>query len=196
MKYLLIGCFILSAIGGCKPKPKFDATVLKVITPEIDSSNFFPVTSYLRGQIREITDEHVNPLSITINGDKRDSVWLKIENLENEMKDFLHPEIDSANMKPFFNQDKFVDASLNAATFTYWPKEKLPDSLSIRKWDVYINPDDGKIIRIYLVKELPNGKQQQLTWNTLEKWYGNRIVGTDKNGNIQIEKEQKLTWNF
>lgn len=196
MKYLSIICFIFFTYVGCKPQPKFDSSAITVTPEEEEDSNYLSVTSYLRGQIFEIKESHVNPLEINSVGERKDSAWLKIEDLDNILKDFLSPEIDSTNMKPFFKQEKFIDQSLNAATFTYSPISTLPDSITIRKWDVYINPENGKIIRIYMVKELPQNKQQQLTWQAVEKWCTNRIVSTDSKGNIVIEKEQMLTWNF
>ena len=58
-----------------------------------------------------------------------------------------------------------------------------------------INPETGKVKRIYLVKNPGKNKILQLTW------LGDRSCRTTTiiepaNGNSYIEKEEKITWSF
>src|SRR6185369_3941275 len=98
-----------------------------------------------------------------------DSTFLKFEDLDNQLKDFVHPVIDSANLTQLFTETKFVDQTINAITFTYDPKGDLPDSMPLRHWDVYLDPEKGNITRVYIVKKISENKIQQLTWLS-DKW--------------------------
>lgn len=159
-------------------------------------TNYFPVTNYLRGQLAEIRDSYVTPLKYIINGDKKDSVWIKPEDLENSFAPFFQPVIDTANMAAHFKESKFNDQSVNAFTFTYDPAGKLPDSIQLRHWDVYVNPETGRVRRVYLVKQISPGTQQQLTWEAEEKWCKILDITTSADGKLSVSGEQKITWKF
>ena len=51
-----------------------------------------------------------------------------------------------------------MDQTINAVTFSYDPKTRLPDSIKLNHWDIYIDPQKNTVQRIYMVKEeLING---------------------------------------
>ena len=110
------------------------------------------------------------------------------------MVDFLHPEIDTSNLIPFFSEARFLDQTVDAYTFTYEPKGILPDSISLRHWDVYIDPKKNIVRRIYIVKE-EHDITRQLTWQS-NKWCKVVTIGNDKDGNQQVMKETLITWDF
>lgn len=156
---------------------------------------FFPVTSFIKGQILDIRSNAANPLKIITMRYHRDSSWLKMEDLQTELAPFLQPLIDTGNLTGMFLEKKFLDQTLDAYTFTYDPIKILPDSMHLLHWDVYVKPADGRVTRIYMLKKIDSVTQQQLTWET-GKW--SKIV-TLKNtlaGNTEIEKEQMIIWNF
>jgi len=157
--------------------------------------SFFPVTSFVRGELYEIKNKGINPLKYTTINNHTDSVWLKIEDLDSAVSDFLNPVIDTANLIPLFIEKSFLDQSIGAFTFTYEAKAKLPDSMILKHWDVYIDPATGKVRRIYLVKEISKTKTLQLIWQS-KKWCKITSIITDQNGNSTVEKEEKITWDF
>ena len=159
------------------------------------SDSFFPVTSYLRGQINDIREKGVNPVKYITNEKGVDSVWLKSENFEKEMAPFLETIIDTTNLKTLFSEERFLDQTLNAYTFTYDPKVTLPDSLALQHWDVYIDPKTNKVKRIYMIRNLPGNKQQQLTWQS-DKWCKVVTIGSDNNSNNVVENEVLIKWDF
>ncbi len=58
-----------------------------------------------------------------------------------------------------------------------------------KRWDVYVDPDNGKVTRIYLVKRGAADRELQLTWQS-GKWY--KIVTLQNvSGKIIAEKERK-----
>lgn len=157
--------------------------------------SFFPVTAYLKGEIYNLKKGGINPLKYTTVNNHTDSVWLKIEELDAEVKEFLHPEIDSLNLTSLFTEKSFLDQSINAVTFTYDPAVPLPDSMQLKHWDVYIDPDLNTVKRIYMVKEISKTQTLQLTW-VCNKWCKITSIVTDENGESKVEKEEKLTWDY
>jgi len=159
---------------------------------------FFPVTSFIKGQMLEFDSMPVTPLHLTIINEKTDSEWVKREQLKSRLADFLKPEIDEKNLFPYFKETKFNDQTINAVTFSYDPIGGLPDTLTLRSWDVYVNPTTGTVTRIYIVKEIKNNNQditQQLTWETGKSATLINIINKP-DGSSEILRQEKYTWNF
>ena len=165
------------------------------IAPEKETEGFFPVSSYLKGQIVEIIQKGVNPLKYTTVNGHTDSIWLKTEELNEVFKEFLHPEIDSANLTTLFSEKKFMDRSIDAFTFTYDPIGKLPDSMTLSHWDVYVDPTTENVKRIYMLKNISPNKMLQLTWQS-NKWCKLTTIADLPDGTSSVEKEEKITWDF
>jgi hypothetical protein len=170
-------------------------TVPKTVSTLGDSStSFFPVTSYLKGEILGIKNGGITPVrKITIAG-KTDSSWLKMEELEKVFAVFLSPIIDSLSLKKDFDQKVFKDETLNAFTFTCDPKNVQSNSFAFTHWDVYVDPETNKVSRIYLLKKESADKTLQLTWQA-GKWC-KIITLKNINGKTSIEKEEKTSWSF
>lgn len=157
-------------------------------------ANFFPVTSYIKGQIFEIKSGGINPLKLVTARSLTDSTWLKMESLDSELADFLLPEIDTANLASLFTEKKFFDQTLDAITLTYDPVKVLPPGFSLIHWDIYIDPVTNRIRRIYLVKKISGNNIEQLTWIAGERC---RLVSIKDDGhNSSIEKDITIKWHF
>ena len=50
---------------------------------------FFPVTSFIKGEIYTIKKNGINPLKYTTINDRTDSVWLKVEDIDTALSAFL-----------------------------------------------------------------------------------------------------------
>jgi len=162
-----------------------------------DTVNIFPVTSFLKAQLKRIDSMPVTPLKIVTENGKSDSVWLKREDIRTNAMPFLTPLIDSTTMASLFSEKSFLDQTVNAFTFSYDAKIKLPDSINLTHWDVYMNPQTKNIDRIYLVKEKNNSgvnTTTQLTW-LVNKWYSIRTITQLSNAQPKI-KEEKMIWDF
>ena len=190
---ILIGFSLF--ISSCDSKNNSSESVENTIQNNL---SIFPVTSYLKGQLRAIDSMPTTPLKLLKFNGKTDSIWLKREDVRSEAAPFLKPEIDSITMSPLFSEKSFLDQTINAFTFSYDPKVPLPDSLHLTHWDVYINPQSGTVDRVYLVKEtIENNKNitTQMTWVT-DSWYSIRTI-TQVPGNKEPEiREEKMIWNF
>lgn len=193
MKILLsiycLALILFSCSNAEKPEDKAHAFETQ------EEQRFFPVTDYLKGEVFNMKKNGINPLMYTTINNQTDSVWLKIEELDKAVAEFMHPVIDSLNMNKLFVEKNFFDQSINAYTFSYDPVGLLPDSMSLSRWDVYIDPGTNKVKRIYMVKEISKTKTMQLTW-VHNQWCKIISIITDEAGNSKIEKEEKLFWDF
>lgn len=162
-----------------------------------ETQSFFPVTDFLLGQLNITDSLPITPLKITISGNRQDSVWLKKEDIRKFAFPFLHPVIDSISMRNYFTEKSFMDQTINAITFSYDAKTKLPDSIKLNHWDIYIDPQKNTVQRIYLVKEeTKNGESvtTQLTWK-VNKWCSIRTIVQQPNKDPQL-KEEIMKWDF
>ena len=193
MKFIisLLACSVF--LYSCSDSGKFAEKI--PVKDTVVPQKFFPVTEYLKGEIFTIKNTGVNPLKYTTINGQTDSIWLKIEQLDSTVSQFLYPKIDSVNLTALFSEKSFMDQSLNAVTFTYDPSGVLPDSMKLKHWDVYIDPKTSKVKRIYLVKQLDKDTMLQLTWVS-GQWCKTTTIVTDENGNMKVAKEEKLIWDF
>ena len=193
MKFLLPVIAIALLLSSCNSAS--DTKSVDAVEVAAVKQSFFPVTSFLKGEIFNIKSRGINPLKYTTINRHTDSAWLKIEDLDAAVHEFLHPEIDTGNLITLFTEKSFLDQSIDAVTLTYEPAGALPDTMQLKQWFVYIDPTANKVNRIYMVKEVGNNKNLQLTWVT-NKWCKVTSIITDQNGTSTIEKEEKLFWDF
>lgn len=176
---------------ACSNQKKTDQTKLK--TTE-ENEVFFPVTEYLKGQIEEIKEKGVTPLSYMIKGKKIDSSWLNMNHLEASFSDFLLPEIDSIKLHRFFSVKKFYDQTLDEITLVYEAKNDIPDHVKWLSWNIYINPEEGTVDRIYLVKKLSQKETSQLTWVPYK--YCKLVNIYDDGDTAFVVSESKIKWDY
>ena len=193
MRYVLSCIFAAYVLGSCSDSASPETK--KQEKEPAKKQSFFPVTSYIRGQMYEIRTTGVNPLKYSTSNNHTDSAWLKIEELEEAVKEVLSPVIDSTNLVSLFTEKNFLDQTIAAYTFTYEPSGKLPDTMKLKHWDVHIDAETDKVKRIYMVKEISPSKTLQLTWQG-GKYCKIVSIITDKNGNSSVEREEKIIWDF
>lgn len=190
----ILGLFMLLLNSCTTNEKKTPQTANSILTDSLAKQRFFPVTTYIKGQLYSIKEKGLNPIQYIIEGDKKDSSWLKIEDLPSAINEFITPEIDSTNLIQLFIEKKFVDQSLDAVTLTYEPIKKLPDSLSLSSWTVYIEPETGNVKRIYLVKTKAT-KTIQLTWNS-DANCKMVYLTSNADGSFVVDKEVKINWDY
>ncbi len=190
-RFLLGSLLFLSACNNNKRSPIVTNTSNnpQVIIGD-NASNFFPVTSYLKGEIFGIKTGGITPIKKTIINNKMDSVYVKEAEFETTFAAFLSPIIDTANLKNIFTEKKFLDQTLNAFTFTYDPTNGQENNFAFKHWDVYVDPETNKVKRIYLTKKTDTDTELLLTWQS-GKWC--KII-TIKNA--AIIKEEKIFWSY
>lgn len=168
---------------------------LKPATDTAEKQSFFPLTAFLKGEIFNIKKNSINPLKYTTVNEHTDSVWLKLEAVDSALHEFLQPEIDSLNLIMLFTEKSFLDQSINAVTLTYEPSGVLPDTMQLKRWDIYIDPKTNMVKRVYMVKEIDQNKELQLTW-VINQWCKIVSITTDEKGVSKVEKEEKFILDF
>lgn len=188
--YILVCSFFICSCNNSGNTPPLKPTV-----KDTTRQSFFRVTNHLKGEIVNIKSSGINPLKYTTINGHTDSAWLKVEELDAALKEFLQPEIDSANLITLFTEKSFVDQSLGVVTLTYEPKDVLPDSMQLKRWDIYIDPKTNNVKRIYMVKEPDKTKTLHLTWLS-NQWCTIVTLVTGEDGVSKIEKEEKFILDF
>lgn len=167
-----------------------------VASNKVDS--FFPVTSFLKGQIALLDSLPVTPLQIIKSNNNTDSTWITKAKLMEILGTFVNPVISERNMVDYFKETKFNDQTLNEITFTYEPSGKIPDSISLRQWNVYVKPENGNVDKVYIVKDIKNEDRLytiQLTWQTNKQ--AKIVTILKKNdGNSELLTEEYIIWDF
>jgi len=94
----ILGSFMLLLNSCTTNEKKIPLTANSITTDSLAKQRFFPVTIYIKGQLYSIKEKGLNPIQYLIEGDKKDSSWLKIEDLPSAINEFITPEIDSTNL--------------------------------------------------------------------------------------------------
>ncbi len=155
--------------------------------------SFFPVTSFIKGEIASIKQAGLNPWIVNIANGKTDSSWLKVEDFSAAFANFLTPLIDSVNLIDNYKETSFLDQTIGTYTFLYEPSKQLPATFSLKRWDVYIDQQSNKVQRIYLQKQWGD-TLQHLTW-LAGKWAKTITMLTKNNEEKQL-RETTIHWNF
>ena len=190
-RFIIIILVLFSACNNNKKASVLDLTDnTQQVKKEDTVTNFFPVTSFLKGEIFGIKTGGITPVKKTTINNKTDSVYLKEVDFENSFAEFLSPVIDTSNLKNSFTEKRFLDQTLNAFTFTYDPADGKENIFAFKHWDIYVDPETNKVRRVYLTKNIAADTQLLMTWQS-GKWC--KII-TVKNS--VIVKEEKISWSY
>ncbi len=189
MKYTCLLLFFISSFYGCT---MHSPTAEQNTTSIADSGkNYFPVTNYLRGQIATLREGYKNPVKITEHSEQMDSTWISMDSLEKVFADFLVPQIDTVNMKPYFTENAFLDETLNSFTFTYSKKQKANYTGELHDWTVYVSPENNEVTRLFMHKQASPAMDELLTWDAENK---SASLVRSKDG--KVFAQEKYTWNY
>ena len=190
-RFIIIILVLFSACNNNKKASVLDSTdITQQVKKEDTVANFFPVTSFLKGEIFGIKTGGITPVKKTTINNKTDSVYLKEVDFENSFAEFLSPVIDTSNLKNSFTEKRFLDQTLNAFTFTYDPADGKENIFAFKHWDVYVDPETNKVRRVYLTKNIAADTQLLMTWQS-GKWC--KIITVN---NSVIVKEEKISWSY
>ncbi len=200
MKKLFVFTVFFAAVCfvGCSEKKSPTSATEPAANTDSSNNKFFPVTSFLKGQFNTLDSLPITFLKITTSGSKADSAWIKRDSIRHLLEPFITDDISDEKLHAFFKESKFNDQSTDAITLTYQPKTTLPDSIAIRNWTVYINPETGNINRVYILKQLKQNNEifvQQLTWET-DKWAKLLTIMDKPGGESKITSNIKLVWDL
>ncbi|CAN5180288.1 hypothetical protein BH20BAC1_BH20BAC1_18460 [soil metagenome] len=191
---LLLAC-IFSA--GCSEEQKKPDPPSQAVNEREEDVPVFPVTEYLIGQLREMDSLPITPLKIIDAGGKKDSAWLKKDQIDQYARPFLHPVIDSSLITQYFSRNSFMDQTIYSVTFSYDAVKPLPGGAHLNQCIVYVDPEKNTVQRIYMVKKtaIDHGTlDSQLTWKS-GKYFSIRTI-QEIEGKPNEIKEQIVKWDF
>ncbi len=183
--FILIFVYLIASCSQNKAKKSTTAE------PESDAS-FFPVGNYLLGDIASIKQSGISPKYFHVKNDISDSSFLKIQNIETNLSEFLSPKIDSIGMNSWVKESKFYDESIASFTLSYDVKKDCFEKTAWRKWDVYVDPETQKVDRVFLVKNISDSTIAQLTW--IPKSHAKIVIINNRNSSVVEEKT--FIWNY
>lgn len=191
MQKLILLSALYLFLSGCKSRQAAPVSG-NVENPQ---ENFFPLSSYMLGQVNEVMQLSLNPMLLN-DAVHPDTVFLKREDLPSALRLFTDFNIDTTNMKPFFRESKFLDETLHAYTFLYEPKEKLPDSFKVQQWAVYVNPESGLVSRVNMIHKASTPDSTfQLTWDAAK---GQCIINTylRQGDSAALNRSDLIKWKY
>lgn len=195
---ILCSCLILWSCSNKESDQAASTANNQSDSTQSEDKVFFPVTIFLKGQIKILDSLPVTILQINTVDGKSDSLWVTKEKVIPFLEPFVVDPIYKENLVSLFKESRFNDQSTEAVTFTYEPKVALPDSLAIRHWDVYVDPEKQSVKKIYILKKVKQNDTsttQQLTWQT-GKWAKIVIINNNKDGQSKIQSDTKWVWDL
>lgn len=157
---------------------------------------YFPVTDFLKGEIRNVDSFSSGIKKYNTVKSKTDSTYIPIDVFKQLAADFISPDLDKANFEKNYKETSFFDQTTQSYTFTYSTDDQ---ALSIQRVDVLVNPGDGfdKVKSVYLEKHSDSKDS-----SVLKKMYwkaGNSFSVTSQTivGSAEpIIRQQKVIWGF
>jgi hypothetical protein len=189
MNHLLIFIFSTLFVISCKTKkPK----------PEVPAADFFPVKSYLQGQLAQLDTSSSSFYKVeTIDGFS-DTTTIRNSDVKGYAGSFTNiPDISAADTKNDYTIDHLYDDMLEAFVFTFTTKESHP----IKREDVVLDPqlnDQGKndIKSVFIqMDEMRKDTlvQKNLLWEANKNF---RIITTIEAPNLPAQtKTIQVFWN-
>jgi len=196
LRHLLYCSFLLLLIASCgenNDQNSIAESAKPNTADQPERPSFFPVTDYLKGQIKLMKTSTINPLLHTKIGNQEDSCQIRIEAIDSVLKDFIEPVIDSVHLSPYFKENKFEDATLALITLSYDAQKTIPENIPWNRWDIYIDPTSGEIKRVFMVRTDENGDSKQLLFKAGEYW---KITSISGGSDAKIISEKTLMLKY
>jgi len=184
-KLFLIGLFLLS-VSSCKQKV------------QVDKEKFFPVLSFLQGQVADIdTSLHRIYKLVYVDSLRIDTVYIHRENFREEAKDFMSiPDLSQSKYQDRYTEEKISDEMMNRVLLIYTPVS--PDKEEIQRQEVLIKPDPaGDKVTNIIIHSVVNTKDSAVQKRLLWKMDQSFQVTTIKQlaGQPETTSTIKVVWN-
>ena len=160
---------------------------------------FFPVVSYIRGQVKDIDTSMYRIIKIETIDNRIDTQYIRREDFKTYAKDFTDlPDISSDKMKDDYTETKTYDDVLKSFILTYTTNVKDNE---IQKEDVMIDPEPDEngnsIVRSIIIDEWPNHGDTIIHKSLL--WQSNKrflvVTKIDAPGTPEKITRLEVVWN-
>lgn len=161
-KQFLIFASIITILTACGNQ--------KAAETEAADGAFFPVVSYLKGQVAHIDSSLYTLIQVNKGEIGSDTVYLQREAFKTAAQPFTAlPDITAGKLKDKYRESRLYDETLDRFIITYTPKEHDED-LEILRQDVVITPNTGdgdRVESIYIERQQSGSDstvQQKMSW--------------------------------
>ncbi len=170
----------------------------KAAETEAADGAFFPVVSYLKGQVAHIDSSLYTLIQVNKSGNGADTVYLLREAFKNAAQPFISlPDITAGKLKEKYTESRLYDETLDRFIITYTPKDHDED-LEILRQDVVITPNTGdgdKVESVYIERQQSGGDstvQQKMSWE-VATGFTIRAIIQKKNSPEKLQNTE-VTW--
>ena len=161
-KQFLIFASIITLLTACGNQ--------KAAEEEVADGAFFPVVSYLKGQVAHIDSSLYTLIQVTKWDNRNDTVYIERKDFKAVAEPFTSlPDITNGKLKGKYRESRLYDETLDRFIITYTPREH-DEELEILRQDVVITPNTGdgdKVESIYIERQQTRGDstvQQKMSW--------------------------------
>jgi len=163
---------------------------------EVDNSNYFPVLSFLQGQVKKVDTSLFSIIKIeTVNG-VSDSTPISRDSVRMLAKEFLDiPNLRSEKGKEYKELNDF-DSTQQMVSMTYTSDEDI----EVPKQQVFIIKSginfDDVVKTIYIEKVRSQGDnivEKRLIWDAVEHYFQVRTITSNKNSPDKIQ-DLRVVW--
>ena len=193
MKFILIVITGMCLLTSCK---NTNNKTVEVENTDTTSGSFMPVPDFLKEDLRKVDSFSGGIVLKTLRDDKKDSVFISMDDFKERSKAFLLEDLDSATFNREFTETSIMDETTSLLNFIYMAKPGSPTT--VRKVVVYIAPSlaTDKINRIYIEREFSRGDtvvSQKMTWKLRQYW----MLAEEGSvpGKVNYMSVQKAIWD-
>lgn len=187
MNKLLSLLFLMILSAGCKDKEKNE-----------NATSFFPVSSFLKGQVKNVDTSLYRIIKIETVDGKTDTSYIRREEFGEVAKEFTTlPDIGSEKLSDDYVESQLYDESLEAFILTYTTKE---EDNEIQRADVMLgraNEEGTNDVKNVIIRTIENKSKTSIEKSMV--WYVDQkfIIITKTFTKDQPEKIKKLEviWN-
>ena len=140
-----------------------------------DREKFFPVLSFIQGQVADIDTSLYSIRKIVyVDSLRTDTFFIHREDFRKEAQEFLSiPDISAPKYRDRYTEDKRFDETMNRVMITYTPVK--PEKEEIQRQEVIIKPDPvGDKVTNFIINSVVNTKDsavlKRLLWKVGESF--------------------------
>jgi len=163
-----------------------------------DREKFFPVLSFIQGQVADIDSSLYSIRKIVyVDSLRTDTFFIHREDFRREAQDFLSiPDISASSYRDKYTEDKRFDETMNRVMITYTPVK--PEKEEIQRQEVIIKQDpDGDKVTNFIINSVVNTKDsavlKRLLWKVGESFQVTIIKQLA--GHPETTSTTKVIWN-
>lgn len=168
----------------------------KAAAPEAKAIVVFPIGLFFNQQIKEIDSLKLPTVKYTINGSRKDTAAITMEEFKHLAQEFLEADISQLPLKDQYKETSFADQSIPSVTLNYVTDN---NQLTIRRVDVIVDPDpvaDDQVKTVYIEKKETNRDtliDKKLYWKSRNNF---QVITSKRVGNQpEVISQLKVAWD-